>query len=139
MAERAAALFCQREVRLAAILNRGGTLQQARLLKFAQHAAQVAGIHAQFLRYLFGERPAACGQLIEHARFAEGVWGIKQTLLQCADVARVEAIEAPECRDLIVDGKACDSRDSVHAFSIGKLVDKVKQFARSFQSSIKRT
>jgi len=45
-AEDGAALFGQRELRLPAVVRRGCTLQQTGCLKFAQDAAQVAGIHA---------------------------------------------------------------------------------------------
>src|SRR3954470_6599204 len=41
-----AALFGQREMYQAAILERGRTLHQAAFLKFAEDAAQISGIHA---------------------------------------------------------------------------------------------
>ncbi len=99
-----AAFAGQAERGLAAILSRGRTLQQAGLLKFTQDAAQIAGIHAQLLRYLPGEWLPARSQLVEHSRLAEGIWRVEQTLLQSSDDARVQAGESAKCCGLLFQG-----------------------------------
>src|ERR1700733_2850270 len=87
--EDGAALLGQTEGSLAAILWRGRTLEQSSLMKFAQHPAEIAGVHAELLRDFFSQRLPAGGQLVEHACLAERVRSVEQTLLQCADKAGV--------------------------------------------------
>ena len=87
------------------ILERRRTLHQAGPFEFAQNAAQISRIHAKLLRNLSCEWPPARSQLVKHARLAEGIGGVEQTLLQCANEARVEASKPAKGRGVIAGRK----------------------------------
>ncbi len=85
----------ERQVALPPVVFRLRPLEEAALLKTAQDAAQVSCVQAEIAAQLGRRRPLAVRQLVEDARLAEGEGAIQVRLAEQADLARVEAVEAP--------------------------------------------
>jgi hypothetical protein len=94
--ERALAGGAQRQVQMACVVAQANAADQPGVLERAQQAAQVAGVEIEVARELGGGRPAAPRELPEQARFGEREPGRGELLVQDADSARLEAVEATD-------------------------------------------
>ena len=109
--ERAPPVLGQRQ-RLASSV-RGGSLlvHQTALLEAAKNAAQVAFVEREPRGEHRGRRRFARGgpvrELVEHAHARQGERAVEQVLAQHADPLRIEAIESPHRRDVLLETEVC--------------------------------
>jgi hypothetical protein len=130
--ERLATFRRDRDQALAAVVRRARFLQQAVLAEAAQDAAEIAVVEVE----VGGERARrhllAVGELVEHARFREREARVDQALAQQAELAGVEAGEAPHRGDALL--QTVRSRQHGHlqiGDSVNQLLDGVKYLSRS--------
>ena len=81
-------------------------LQQAVLAEAAQDAAEIAVVEVEIGRERARRHLLAMRELVEHARLGEREARVHQALLQQAELARVEAGEAPHRGDALLRDRA---------------------------------
>lgn len=90
----------QREQDPAAILRRGAALDQAALAEPAHDPAEIARVQAEVDPELRGRRRPSLRELVDDPRLCQRKRALEEPLLEDADPARVEAVEAPDLGDL---------------------------------------
>ena len=78
-----------------------------------QDAAEIARVEAQLAPDLAGAQPFAPGQLVEDPRFGERQGAVQEVLLEHADLAGVEAIEAPDALDAGIERRVVGDGEDV--------------------------
>src|ERR1700730_4308241 len=81
----------------------GGALEHHALLEETEDPAQVARIQPQLPSELGGGGSLAMRELVEHAHLAQRELALEVALLEEADLASVEAIEAPHGGHALVE------------------------------------
>jgi len=77
--------------------------EEAALVEAAQDAAEVTGIETEVGGELRCRRPLALGEFVEHARFGERIGALQEAIPQHADPACIEAIEAADRADALLE------------------------------------
>ena len=87
-------------------MRRGGASNQSALLKVAQHSAQVACVHSEIFAQVRGGQLFPMSHFVEHASLSERERASINALVEDADAACVEPIEASDGRDALIEVKA---------------------------------
>ena len=101
--ETLAAALGDREVASPAVGLGGLPADQPVRFEVAQDAAEVAGIESQIAGDFGRGRPVALTDFVEHARLRQRKRAADPAFAQDADALRVEPVEAPQRRDVILD------------------------------------
>src|SRR5262249_42157191 len=80
----------------------GSFSDQSTFLEGAQGAAHIACVQSQLLRQVARRGLVAVSELVEDAALSERIRAAQPLLVEHANLLRVEAIEAPHCRDPLV-------------------------------------
>ena len=103
------------EVEMACVARRAFAADQLLLLQRAQQAAEIPGVEVEIARELDGGRAVAVGELPEEARFGQREAGVGELLVEDADAARIEAVEAAK-------GGGARGADGFHAAMMRQMV-----------------
>src|SRR3954453_21839359 len=79
-------------------------LQPAAARELADNATHISGVEREIPHEIGRQRLLTMSQFVENTCFGEGAVAIEQSMLQHADLGRVEAIELADSADVMLSG-----------------------------------